>query len=74
MSHDIEAKLSGDHWETLKAIRLSARDPVRINAVALQWLVTNGLAVVDQDRPRLTAHGRSVLLRGSPSLLQDLAA
>ena len=74
MSYDIEAELSGDHWETLKAIRLSAHDHVRINVTALQWLVANGLAAVDQDQPRLTTHGRSVLLRGSPSLLQDLAA
>ena len=74
MSQNIERELSGDHWETLKALRLSAHDHLRINVTALQWLVGHGLAVVDQDQPRLTARGRSVLLRGSPNLLQDLAA
>jgi len=74
VSDDIERELLGDHWEALKALRLSALDQVRINVAALQWLVANGLAVVDRDQPRLTAYGRSVLLRGSPSLLQDLAA
>ena len=73
MHAELDYDLTHDQWETLKALRggtLQGRVP---NRFALDQLVALALAGVDDGVPRITAKGRSVLLRGSPQLL-DLAS
>lgn len=70
--HDITAA----QWETLKALRVGARENSGdgVDRSALAELVSLGLATLSEDgRPAITAAGRSVLLRGSPRLW-DVAA
>ncbi len=62
-----------DQWETLKALRVSATERRGLNRLIVDHLVALELAAFSDGHPRITAKGRSVLLRGSPRLL-DLAA
>ncbi|ABD86839.1 hypothetical protein [Rhodopseudomonas palustris] len=74
MTTEIGCSLAPDHWETLRALRLPAVQRRRaMNGWALAELIALGLAAEDDDGARITPTGRSVLLRGSPSLW-DLAA
>ena len=73
MNAEIDDDLTLDQWEALKAIRVHAprgREPIRS---AVESLVALQLAAIVDNSPVLTPKGRSVLLRGSPRLL-DLAA
>jgi hypothetical protein len=72
MHAEIDHNLTRDQWETLKALRgaLQCRAP---NRLVVDQLVALGLASIDGGLPLITAKGRSVLLRGSPQLL-DVAS
>jgi hypothetical protein len=73
MSTEFDYNLASDQWETLKALRGGAPQRRAPSRVVVDELVALGLATMDGDRPLITAKGRSVLLRGSPQLL-DLAS
>jgi hypothetical protein len=73
MNTELDYNLTQDQWETLKALRHGAPERSRLSRFALDQLIELGLAGVDDDLPLITAKGRSVLLRGSPQLL-DVAA
>ena len=73
MSTELDYDLASDQWEALKALRGGAPQRRAPSRVVVAELVALGLAAMDGGRPLLTAKGRSVLLRGSPQLL-DLAS
>ncbi len=73
MSTEFDYDLASDQWETLKALRGCAPQRRAPSRVVVDELVALGLAAMDGGRPVITAKGRSVLLRGSPQLL-DLAS
>ena len=73
MSTEFDYDLAPDQWETLKALRGGAPQRRTPSRVVVDELVALGLAAMDGGRPLITAKGRSVLLRGSPQLL-DLAS
>ena len=73
MHAELDYDLTRDQWETLKALRGGAPQRRALSRVVVDELVALGLAAMDGGRPVITAKGRSVLLRGSPQLL-DLAS
>ena len=73
MPTELDYNLTHDQWETLKALRIGAWQRRAPNRHIVEELVALGLAGIDGGRPVITATGRSVLLRGSPQLL-DLAS
>jgi hypothetical protein len=73
MNAEFDFELSPDQWEVLKALRSPAPDRRMPSRTALAELMTLGLATFGDDRPMITAKGRTVLVRGSEKLL-DLAA
>jgi ribosomal protein S19E (S16A) len=73
MNAEFDYDLTPDQWETLKALRAPAPKARALNRFVVENLVALGLAAMSDGRPVLTPKGRSVLLRGSPRLL-DLAA
>ena len=73
MHADLDYNLTQDQWETLKALRGGAAQQRAPNRFVVEQLVALGLATMDDGRSLITARGRSVLLRGSPHLL-DLAS
>ena len=73
MSTEFDYDLTQDQWETLKALRGGAPQRRAPDSFIVGQLVTLGLATIDDGLPLITAKGRSVLLRGSPRLL-DLAS
>jgi len=73
MNADFDYDLTPDQWEMLKALRASASNARVLNRFVVGSLVALQLAEIIDGRPALTPTGRSVLLRGSPRLL-DLAA
>jgi hypothetical protein len=73
MHAELDYDLTHDQWETLKALRVGARQRRAPDRVVVDQLVALGLACIDNGPPLITAKGRSVLLRGSPRLL-DLAS
>jgi hypothetical protein len=73
MDTDLDYDLAPDQWETLKALRVSAAERRGLSRSIVDRLVALELATHSEGRPRITAKGRSVLLRGSPRLL-DLVA
>jgi hypothetical protein len=73
MNAEFDYDLRPDQWEMLKALRVSAPDARVLNRFVVGSLVALQLAEMVDGRPALTPTGRSVLLRGSPRLL-DLAA
>jgi hypothetical protein len=73
MDNELDYDLTPEQWETLKALRVSATERRGLNMSIVDHLVAQGLATFSDGRPRITAKGRSVLLRGSPRLL-DLVA
>jgi hypothetical protein len=73
MQAEFDYNLTHDQWETLKALRGAATQRRAPNRIVVEQLVALGLAAVDDGPPLITAKGRSVLLRGSPQLL-DLAS
>jgi ribosomal protein S19E (S16A) len=73
MSLEFDYDLKPDQWETLKALRIGAVEPVQANRQVLQELVGLGLAELQRGQAVITQMGRRVLVRGSTRLL-DLAA
>jgi hypothetical protein len=73
MNAEFDYDLTPDQWEMLKALRASAPKARVLNRFIIGSLVALQLAEMIDGRPTLTPRGRSVLLRGSPRLL-DLAA
>jgi hypothetical protein len=73
MNPEFDYDLTPDQWEMLKALRAPAAKARVLNRFVVENLVALGLAEMTGGRPALTPKGRSVLLRGSPRLL-DLAA
>lgn len=73
MDVEFDYDLTRDQWEELKALRVPAAECRRRDRHALKHLIALGLAAVTDDRPVISAKGRSVLLRGSPRLW-DVAA
>jgi hypothetical protein len=73
MDNEPDYDLTPEQWETLKALRVSATERRGVNMSIVDHLVALGLATLSDGRPQITAKGRSVLLRGSPRLL-DLVA
>ncbi len=73
MNSEPDYDLTLDQWETLKALRGGAPQGRALSGFVLDQLVALALASFDDGIPRITAKGRSVLLRGSPQLL-DLAS
>ena len=73
MNAEFDYDLTPDQWETLKAVRLHAPKGRGLNRFVLEQLIALHLAEMADNGPVITAIGRSVLLRGSPRLL-DLAA
>ena len=73
MDQELDYDLTTDQWETLKALRISATERCGLSRSIVDDLVALELAAHADEHPRITAKGRSVLLRGSPRLL-DLAA
>ena len=74
MNDEFDYDLTHDQWEVLKNLRSIASRPPRMNRFAIEALIALGLVTVNADVPVLTANGRKVLVRGSSSLLLDLAA
>ncbi len=72
MNPEFDYDLTPDQWETLKALRAPAPNRVP-NRFVVENLIALGLAETTDGRAVLTPTGRSVLLRGSPRLL-DLVA
>jgi hypothetical protein len=73
MQAELDYNLTQDQWETLKALRGGAPQRRASNRLVVDQLITLGLIGIDDGVPLITAKGRSVLLRGSPQLL-DLAS
>jgi hypothetical protein len=73
MNAEFDYDLTPDQWETLKALRAPAPNTRALNRFIVENLVEIQLAEMTDGRAVLTSKGRSVLLRGSPRLL-DLAA
>jgi hypothetical protein len=73
MHAELEYNLTGDQWETLKDLRNGAPRRHAVNRFVVEQLVALGLAGINDGFPLITSKGRSVLLRGSPQLL-DLAS
>jgi len=73
MDAEFDCELSPDQWEMLKALRSPAPDRRATSRPILAELMALGLAAFKDERPVITAKGRTVLVRGSEKLL-DLAA
>jgi hypothetical protein len=73
MRAELDYDLTLDQWETLKTLRGGAPECRAPNRFVLDQLIALALASFDDGVPRITAKGRSVLLRGSTQLL-DLAS
>ena len=73
MQAEFDYDLTQDQWETLKALRGVASQRRTPSRLVVEQLVALGLAGIDDGHPMVTTKGRSVLLRGSPHLL-DLAS
>jgi hypothetical protein len=68
MNAEFDYDLTRDQWEVLKSLRVPAAEYRGLDRPAFKHLVALGLADVIEDRPVISAKGRSVLLRGSPRL------
>jgi hypothetical protein len=73
MNAQLDYDLTPNQWEALKALRTPARERYALDRFVLDQLIVLELAMISDCLPRITARGRSVLLRGSPRLL-DVAA
>ena len=73
MSTDLDYDFTPEQWDALKALRLPAAERRALNRSVVETLIALELAAFGHDGPSITARGRSVLLRGSPRLL-DLAS
>ena len=73
MSAEHDYDLTPDQWDALRAIRVPAANGRALHRSVVENLVALQLAEMTDGRPVITPKGRSVLLRGSPRLL-DVAA
>jgi len=73
MNAEFDHELTHDQWETLKSLRLPARDRRPVNRFVVEQLIALELAAVADGVPSITQAGRKVLIRGSSRLL-DVAA
>ena len=73
MNPELDYDLTPDQWEALRALRLPVARRRILSRFVVDGLVALQLAVMAGDGPIITPKGRSVLLRGSPRLL-DVAA
>ncbi|MGJ4947932.1 hypothetical protein [Bradyrhizobium sp. HKCCYLS20291] len=73
MNAEIEHELTPDQWETLKALRIPARERRRLNGMIVNQLAALELASISDGIAEITKMGRKVLIRGSSRLL-DVAA
>ena len=73
MNAELDYDLTQEQWKTLRALRLPPPDRHVPDRSVVAQLVALELAAIEDGIPFITTKGRSVLLRGSPRLL-DLAA
>jgi hypothetical protein len=73
MNAEFDYDLTPQQWDALKALRAPTESSRALNRFVLRQLIALELAVTGDGPATITAKGRSVLLRGSPRLL-DLAA
>ena len=73
MSAEFEHDLTGNQWETLKALRLPASKCHMLNRFIVDQLIALQLAARTEGYPVLTEKGRKALVRGSVRLW-DVAA
>ena len=73
MNAELDYDLTRDQWEALKALRLLAAERRIVDRLVVASLIALQLAALTGDGAVITPKGRSVLLRGSPRLL-DVAA
>jgi hypothetical protein len=73
MNMEYDFDLTPCQWEALKALRPPQHEWRSLSRPVVRELIGLELAALNGDRPVITSKGRSVLLRGSPRLL-DLAA
>jgi hypothetical protein len=73
MNAELDYDLTQQQWKTLRELRLPAPDRCVLDQPLVAELVALELAAINDGIPSITVRGRSVLLRGSPRLL-DLAA
>ena len=74
MDTELDYDLTLDQWEALKALRIPATERRGLNRSMVDQFVALEIATISDGVLRITAKGRSVLLRGSPRLLLDIAA
>jgi ribosomal protein S19E (S16A) len=74
MYDELDTDLTPGQWEALKSVRTSASRMPSLSRYAVESLMTLGLVAMNGDAPVITQTGRTVLVRGSSRLLQDLAA
>jgi hypothetical protein len=74
MNAELDYDLSPEQWQTLKALRAGATQRRAPNQFVLGQLVVLGLAAIGAEGPQITTVGRKVLIRGSSSLWEDVAA
>ena len=73
MNVELDYDLTQEQWKTLRALRLGAPDRQVPDQPVVAELVALELAAINDGIASITTKGRSVLLRGSPRLL-DVAA
>ena len=73
MNAELDYDLLPDQWEALKALRVPSAECRALNRFVVEGLIALGLAALCDDHPVITSMGRSVLLRGSPRLLDVVA-
>ena len=73
MDTELDYDLTRDQWEALKTLRIPATERRGFNRSMIDQFVALELVTIKDGAPHITAKGRSVLLRGSPRLL-DVAA
>jgi hypothetical protein len=73
MNAEFDDDLTAVQWEALKALRAPVPQRGGSTGLVIESLIALGLAEMKSGCAVVTSRGRSVLLRGSPRLL-DLAS
>jgi hypothetical protein len=73
MNAEFDYDLTPDQWEALKALRVPSPQCRALRRSEVESLIALRLVETTGNGPVITQRGRSVLLRGSPRLL-DVAA
>ncbi len=68
MDSEIDLVLDRSQWETLKALGTPDADRRPVDKQAIERLVSEKLAEMQDGRPVITPMGRKAVVRGSPSL------